>query len=352
MQADEFSVVDGKPAYETFDLGDFALSTGFTLPGAQLAYKTHGTLNAAKDNAIVLPHAYSGDMTFMDAFVGRDRPLNPEKYFIIQPAQLGSGFGSSPSNSAAPYNAGAFPPLAVRDDVRAQHRLVTERFGIDGLELVSGYSMGGQQTYAWAVEYPDMVRRAMPIAATAISPEYNRIYLDVIESCLRDDPAFADGFYEHPGAVHRGLRKHAHVTALMGLTAGVYEQEAWRDLGFGSRADFVQGYLEAYFLPMEPNNLLCQLRKSYDCDTSSGYPDLATALGRITARTIVVAFAGDLFFSPELIAEDAAKITHGEYREIGSVWGHFSMYGLNDPDRRQIDELYADILGAPGAQQA
>jgi homoserine O-acetyltransferase len=46
--------------YEVFDLGDVVLRGGATLRDAKLAYKTHGTLNDDKSNAIVYPTWYSG----------------------------------------------------------------------------------------------------------------------------------------------------------------------------------------------------------------------------------------------------------------------------------------------------
>jgi homoserine O-acetyltransferase/O-succinyltransferase len=87
-------------------------------------------------------------------FVGEGRPLDPSRYFIILPGQFGNGFSSSPSNTPLPDDRGAFPHVTIGDDVRAQHRLVTEQFGINELQLVLGWSMGAEQTYEWAVRYP------------------------------------------------------------------------------------------------------------------------------------------------------------------------------------------------------
>ena len=315
MSVNEYYTEDAQGPYEELELGSLPLSGGTTLPDARLAYRTHGELNAAKDNAILLPHMYSGTLAFMDAYVGAGRPLDPARWFIIQPSQLGSGLGSSPSNTAAPWNGGAFPSLAIADDVSAQHTLVSEHFGIEKLALVSGWSMGGQQTYEWAVRHPEMVARAMPIAATAIVPEHNRLFIDLHTELLTDDPAFENGFYESPHAVHRGLRRHAEAFAMMGVTAKMYREEGWRDLGFASRADFQRGFVEAYFLPMDPNNLLSQAAKwrAGDIGDAAG-GDTAAALSRITARTLAVAFTGDLFFPPEDISADAAQIPNGEFR--------------------------------------
>ena len=92
---------------------------------------------------------------FLDALARQDEAaltrlrVSKEEYTrIIMPGQIGGGFSSSPSNTPPPFNQGAFPPVSIGDDVRAQHRLVTEQFGIEALQLVVGWSMGGMQTYS------------------------------------------------------------------------------------------------------------------------------------------------------------------------------------------------------------
>ncbi len=126
MSSDGYYTEQVHGPHEYLDLGNFELASGFVLPGARLAYKTMGTLSGAKDNAVLLPHMYTGTAAFMQAYVGPGRPLDPDRYFLILPAQFGDGFSSSPSNTPPPFDRGAFPPVAISDDVRAQHRLVTE----------------------------------------------------------------------------------------------------------------------------------------------------------------------------------------------------------------------------------
>jgi homoserine O-acetyltransferase len=339
--------------HEYLELPNFELASGFVLPEARLAYKTMGTLNDAKDNAVLLPHMYSGTAAFMPSFVGAERPLDPDRYFFIIPAQFGDGFSSSPSNTAPPFDRGAFPPVAISDDVRAQHQLVTEHFGISSLALVSGWSMGGQQTLEWAVRYPDAVQRALSFAATARNPDHCMVFCDLHTEALRSDPAFRGGFYERSADVQLGLRRHAQAFALMGPTAAMYRDEVWRELGFTSRDGFVQGFLQAYFLPMDPNNLLCQAAKWRSADVSGNAGgDMEAALGRITAATTLVAFTGDLFFPPEDIKTDADQIPNAKFVETGTVWGHFTMFNLRPEDTAAIDQIYADTLAAKPAPRS
>ena len=78
--------------YSIFEAGDVVLQSGLTYRGARLAYKTHGELNEAKDNVVLFPHMWSGTPKAMEIFIGRDRPLDPGKYFIVLPGQFANGF--------------------------------------------------------------------------------------------------------------------------------------------------------------------------------------------------------------------------------------------------------------------
>ena len=231
--------------------------------------------------------------------------------------------------------------------MRAQHKLVTEHLGISQLALVSGWSMGGQQTLEWAVRYPDAVARAASSAATSRNPDHCTVFCDLHMAALRSDPAFRGGFYDNSAEVHVGLRRHAQAFALMGPTAAMYQDEAWRELGFTSRDGFVQGFVQAYFLPMDPNNLLCQAAKwrSSDVSASAG-GDMDAALGRITSATTLVAFTGDLFFPPKDVKADADQIPGAKFRETGTVWGRFTMFNLREQDTAAIAAIDADVLAA------
>ncbi|MSP68256.1 MAG: alpha/beta fold hydrolase [Alphaproteobacteria bacterium] len=345
MGTNEFygEAIHGKHHY--FDLGNFPLIKGGTLRGAKLAYKTHGTLNARKSNAILFPHMYSGSPMHMEMFVGKGRTLDPAKYFIILPGQLGNGISTSPSNTGAPFNQAAFPQVMIGDDVVAQHRLLTQKFGIKELQLVLGWSMGAQQTYEWAIRFPDMVMRAAPFAGTAKTSDHCKVFLKTLIEALTTDSAFAGGFYREPHAVHRGLRRHANLFALMGACQQLYTEQSWRALGFSSLEDFLAGFWQNWFLPMDPNNLMCMMRKWHDSDVSLHTGgDLKAALGRIKAKTYVIAFANDMFFPVADQKADQKLIRKSEFKVIDTLWAHFAMLCLTEADRKAIDKHLADLL--------
>lgn len=348
MISNEYYTEELHGPHEYFELGDFALTMGETLRGARLAYKTHGRLSPGKDNAILFPHMYSGTPKAMEIFIGPGRPLDSDRYFIILPGQFGNGFSSSPSNQPPPFEMGAFPKIMIGDDVRAQHRLVTEQFGIEELQLVLGWSMGAEQTYEWAVRYPDMVKRAAPFAGTARTTPHDYIFVRMHEDVIKSDPAWNNGFYTEPHAVHVGLRRHAQVWSVMGVCQEFYKREAWREVGFSSLDDFNRGFWENWFLPMDPNNLLCMAWKWRQGDVSRHTGgDLAAALGRIRAKTFVMPFSQDMFFPVQDCAEEQALIANSELRVIDSLWAHFAMFCLTDNERRQIDNHLGDLLAVP-----
>jgi homoserine O-acetyltransferase len=335
--------------YETCDLGDLELEQGGRIRNLTLAYATFGSLSARKDNAILFPSWYSGSNKILEqGYIGPGRALDPEKYFIILVNQIGNGLSSSPHNTKPPFDAARFPSVRVGDDVRAQHRLVTEKLGIEQLALVLGGSMGAQQTYDWAIRFPDRVRRAAPIAGTARSTAHNRLFVETLIEAITGDPAWDGGWYEDARKVHRGLRRHARLFAVSGLTEAFFNRGIWKTLGYSSVDDFVTGFLESHFRSQDPNNLILLASKWRDSDASRiAACDFAAALGRIEARTFVIAIEEDRFFPKEDIAAEQRLVPRGELRTVSSAWGHLALFGLDSSYNDQIDAHLRELLATP-----
>lgn len=329
---------------EIFELGDFPLSTGYTLPAAKLSYKTHGTLGPAKDNAILFPHFLGGAPEMLEGWIGEGRPLDPSRYFIILPGQFGNSVSTSPSNAPPPFERGAFPPVTFADDVIAQHKLVTEQFGIEELQLVLGWSTGGLQTYEWAVRYASMVKRVAAIATAPQPSPWTRLWLKtLIEEPHTSDPAYNGGFYASQAAMQAGLRRQAHGTALTLPPHNFYHDQLWLQLGFASLDDFISRFWEAFWLPQDPNDLICQARKARAADPSGG-GDLDAALGTISAQTLVIAFTGDPMFPPQEGKHDAERIPNARFTQIDSIFGHLATFGLSGDDVKAVDTALRELL--------
>lgn len=335
--------------FETCDIGDLELEEGGKIRNLELAYATFGNLSPRRDNAILFPTWYSGSNKILElAYMGAGRALDPTKYFIILVNQIGNGLSSSPHHAPPPFDAARFPAVRIGDDVRAQYKLVTEKLGINELALVLGGSMGAQQTYEWAVRYPDRVRRAAPIAGTARSTAHNRLLVENFIEAITSDPAFDGGWYGDARRVHRGLRRHARLFGVSGLTESFFNDGAWKALGFSSVDDFVAGFLESHFLSQDPNNLILLASKWKENDASRlARGDLAAALARITARTFVVAIEEDGFFPLENIAAEQKLVPGSELRTVSSAWGHLALFGLDSSYNDQIDAHLKELLSTP-----
>lgn len=335
--------------YAIFELGDVVLQSRQTIRGAQLAYKTYGTLNAAKDNVIVYPTWYSGQHYENEWLIGPGRALDPERYFIIVPNMFGNGLSSSPSNTPTPFNGPRFPQVTAYDNVVQQHRLVTDKFGIERIKLVTGWSMGALQTFHWGALFPDMVERILPFQGSAKCSRHNFVFLEGVKAALQADAAFADGFYTAPP--QRGLRAAARVYAGWGLSQTFYRSEGdLRRLGYASLEDFLVGFWEGWLLAKDANNLLAMLWTWQNGDISNNPlygGDYAKALGAIKAKAIVMPASTDLYFPPEDSAIEVSHMPNAELRIVETDWGHFAGGpGTSPDDIAVLDAALKELLAA------
>jgi len=335
--------------HEIYALGDVVLQRGATLRDARLAYKTFGTLNARKDNAIVYPTWYSGQHVDNEWLIGPGMALDPAKYFIIIPNMFGNGLSSSPSNTPEPYNKARFPQVTACDNVRAQHRLVTEKFGIEKLPLVTGWSMGALQTFHWGALYPDMVERIAPFCGSAKCSRHNFVFLEGVKAALTADAAWNNGWYEHKP--EKGLRAMARVYAGWGFSQAFYRQQLdLKTLGFSSLEDFLVQFWEGFFLPKDANNLLAMLWTWQNGDISDNElyrGDFRKALSAIKAKAYVMPGRTDLYFPPEDSEFEVANMPNATFIAFESIWGHFAGGpGTSVEDVRFLDGKLKELLAS------
>lgn len=333
--------------YEIQDIGDLKLEEGETLRNCQLAYRTFGNLNAARDNMILVTTWFSGTGKVMaDVYVGIEHAIDPSKYFVVVVDQIGGGLSSSPHNTPAPQNMANFPKIRIGDDVNAQHQLVTKKFGVEKLALVVGGSMGGQQVYEWAVRYPDMVKRAAAIAATAQNTFHDFLFTETLVEALTSDPALKGGMYQHGEDVRDGLSRVAKLFAVMGWSTEFYEKKHWSSvLGMASERDFINDVMRAYFAPMDPNNLLSEAWKWQRGDVARlAGGDLKAALSRIKAKVFTLPISHDMVFPPRDCEAEQKMIPGGELRLINSIEGHMALNGFEPNYMMQVDKHLTELL--------
>jgi homoserine O-acetyltransferase len=339
--------------YETFPLGNVVLQSGATLRGAQLAYKTFGTLSPKKDNVIVYPTWYSAQHQDNEWLIGEGMALDPRKYFIVIPNMLGNGLSSSPSNTPPPYDKARFPKITVYDQVVQQHKLITEKFGVERLKLVTGWSMGAAQSFQWAASYPDMVERILPFQGAARCSRHNFVFLEGVKAALTADAFFLDGWYEKPPT--KGLRAMARVYAGWGFSQTFYRQKLdIKALGYSSLEDFLIGFWEGFFLPKDANNLLALLWGWQNADIS-GDPkyggDFEKALGAIKAKAIVMPASTDLYFPPEDSVYEVEHMPNAKLQVVQTVWGHFAggsaaCVGVSPDDIKVLNGALLELLAS------
>jgi len=332
--------------YEIVSVGRLDLEEGGTIPDCRLAFTTWGELNAAKDNAVLITTWYSGShQIWRDVYVGEGHALDPSRYFIVCIDQIGSGLSTSPHNAPDEIAMSKFPQVRIGDDVVAQERLLREHFGIETLQLVVGGSMGAQQTYEWAVRFPEKVLRAAPIAGTAQNTPHDFLYTKALNEAIMSDPGWNGGEYASNADVVTGLTRHAGIWAVMGFSTEFWKQEVWRALEFESKEAFLAGFLEPYFTAMDPNDLLCMAWKWQRGDVARHTGgDLEAALARITAKTFVIPIDEDMFFPVRDCRAEQEMVKGSELRVVQDVLGHLGLFGVAPTYMPQIDQHLSELL--------
>ena len=330
---DEFSALtDVVHSHVTFDDG-IVLDCGVTLPSHTVAFRTYGTLNSERSNAVLACHALTGDQYvaepspvtgkpgWWDQVVGPGRPVDTDRFFVISVNVLGGCMGSTGARSLKSDGSGEvwgtdFPPVTIRDMVRAQKRLI-EHLGIERLFAIIGGSMGGMQALQWVASYPDAVFAALPIATAAYHSAQNIAFNEVGRQAIFADPNWNNGQYWRDGRIPaRGLavaRMCAHITYLSeeALTRkfGRRLQSAQKDAGevlnlFGEMFE-VESYLRhqgsTFVQRFDANAYLTITRACDYFDLAADYGgDLANAFRGTRTRFLLASFTSDwLYPTPE-----------------------------------------------------
>lgn len=334
------------------------LQRGGSLSPVTVAYETWGTLNAARDNAILITHALTGNAHAHDAahpddqkaawwnpLIGPGRPFDTSRYFVICSNVLGGCYGSTgPSSldprSARPYGM-RFPVVTIRDMVRAQ-RLLIDALGVRRLALVAGGSIGGQQALEWAVTYPELVDNVAVVAATAALTAQAVAFSEVERQAIMNDPRWQGGDYAPGEGPDAGL-SIARMLAMI-----TYQSEEAMELRFnrqlsrqtpahspahaadlGNRFD-VENYLyyqgNALARRFDANSYLYISRAMDLYDVSEGYPSLEAALRHIRAKALFVGIRSDFLFPAARVRWLAEQVqaVGGDalYTELDSPHGH------------------------------
>ena len=331
--------------HSSYELVDFELQSGVVLPGLQLAYKTYGQLNTAADNVVLLPTFYTGSHGRNEGFFGAGRAIDPARHFIVSVNLFGNGISSSPSNTSAPFDGPRFPSITLYDNIRAQHRLLTQGLGVNSLALVTGWSMAGCQSFQRAAQHPDFVRAILPLCASAKTSEHNIVFLEGVKAALQADAVYNNGDYSSPPV--KGLKAFGRVYAGWAFSQTFYREQMYRLKGFDSAEALLQDW-EKDHLDWDANDLLCKLETWQRGDISANHlydNNFHAALKAIRAKTIVIACDNDLYFRPEDNQLEIEHIAGGELRVFQSPWGHCVASPGNSPEfAAYLDRSITELL--------
>jgi homoserine O-acetyltransferase len=304
----------------TFDLGDITLQSGELMRGATLAWKSYGTLNPARDNVILYPCSYGAKHTDMEWLIGPDKILDPSRFFIVIPNMFSNGLSSGAGNTPD------YPRLVTQwDNVTAQRRLLAERWGIERLHAVYGFSMGGQQAYHWAAMFPEAVERAIVVCSSARTAVHNRVFISGLLRTFEAAPEHV-GHGRFSKAPEATLRAIGHIYAGWALSQDFYRAGLHMSaLGAPDLETFLKTDWENSFLKRDAANAYAQLITWLHSDIGANAlygGDLPKALAAIKAKVLLLPGETDLYFR---VADNALEIEHlarAELRPIPSIWGH------------------------------
>ena len=334
---------------KSVEIGGLRLETGGALPQVRVAYETWGTLNAARDNAVLVEHALTGDSHvsgvagaghptpgWWHGLIGPGRPLDTDRWFVLASNVLGGCQGTTGPSSQAPDGrpwGSRFPFVTIRDQVATEAALA-DQLGIPSWAAVLGGSMGGMRALEWAVTYPDRVRRCIVLACAAYTSAEQIAWCQPQLLAIRHDANFADGdYYDHPEGPDLGLglaRRIAHVTYRSELELdarfGREAQGEEEPLGGGGRYS-VESYLDRHAeklaVRFDANSYVVLTESMNSHDIGRGRGGVEAALERVTADLVVVGVDSDRLYPLRLSHEIArAAASSDPAHIISSEHGH------------------------------
>jgi homoserine O-acetyltransferase/O-succinyltransferase len=319
----------------TFD--QLELDCGVTLAPVEVAYETYGTLNAARSNAILIEHAFSGDAHaageggWWNNMIGPGKGFDTDRCFVICANVLGGCRGTTGPSSINPDTgcpwAMSFPAISIADMVRLQKKLI-DHLGIERLLAVAGGSMGGMQALEWAVTYPDHVLAALPIATTARHSAQQIAFNEVGRQAIMADPDWNEGNYYGHRPPARGLSVARMVGHITYMSDESMRQKFGRRLRAPDQFE-VESYLHyrgSQFVDRFDANSYIYITRAMDSYDLTQRGSLASLFESIRTRFLVISFTSDWLYpsyqSLEIVSALRSRNCDVAYCNLLSNYGH------------------------------
>ena len=321
----------------TFDR--LELDSGITLAPVEVAYETYGELNAARSNAVMVTHAFSGDAHaageggWWSTMIGPGKAFDTDKYFVICSNVLGgcrgtTGPGSINPETGCPW-AMSFPQVTIADMVRLQKMLI-DHLGIDRLLTVSGGSMGGMQALEWAATHPDRVASAIPIATTARHSAQQIAFNEVGRQAIMADPDWNGGNYYGSRLPGRGLAVARMVGHITYMSDESMREKFGRKLRTPDQFE-VESYLKyrGYkFVDRFDANSYIYITRAMDTFDLTQRAALQTLFELNKARFLLISFTSDWLYPPyqslEIVKALRGRNCDVAYCNLDARYGHDS----------------------------
>lgn len=303
------------PPLHYAELGTCSLESGKAIEHCRVGYRVFGTLDAAKDNAVLFPVWFTGRSGDVGALIGPGPGhfVDTQKYFVIVVDPFGDGISSSPSNSTAQHGV-HFPQFTIRDMVRAEERVVRETLHLDHLHAVVGQSMGAFQTFEWGIDAPTMMDALVPIAGTPQVTSYDMLLWSMEKEAIESDPAYKHGLYTKVPDLHLVSAIHQ-----MNLSTPQFRVD------HTTREGFAQWYASLggeWNNNLDPNNYLWQLNAVLSQDISHN-GNLYAAAPKIKAHMLIINGRQDHMVNP-IPALAFARLTHSQTVVLEGNCGHMA----------------------------
>jgi homoserine O-acetyltransferase len=341
-----------EPVQHEFVIKNFKTESGVVLPEAKIVYGTYGSLNAAGDNAVLLPSHYMANMRGYGWLIGpggmaQGKALDSTKLFLITSEEFGNGRSSSPSNTPEPFHGPRFPVMTIRDNVKAVHQMLVEQLGVKHLRAVIGFSMGAQQAFQWAVSYPNFMDRIVATSGTAKTYGHGIARDEGQIAAITADENFKGGDYTEEPA--KGISAFGMVWAAWLYSPEWWREELWKsDDKPGTTLAQVLDHFRNGFIPgADANNLILQMRtwESNDVGTTPGFGgDEKKALASIKVPVLYMPSATDQYFPVTDAQYESKYIPKVTLLPIPSLWGHPAGAGASPADLKFLNDHIAAFM--------
>jgi homoserine O-acetyltransferase len=307
-------LAQSKPDRQQFSsIGDLKLESGSVIRDCRIGYRAYGHLNAAKTNGVLFPSWYGGTTKDIANAIAPWKAVDTTRYYLILVDALGNGVSMSPSNSTQQHGAD-FPAFSITDMVESQHQMLTKNMGINHLRAVMGISLGGIQTFQWAVSYPDFMDVLIPVVGSPQPSSYDLLLYNTYVKAIEADSAFNHGHYK----VNPAIPVARMILALSGTTPAFVIKTIPRQ--------GVAPFLEQAETPkaQDWNDLYYQVKAAIGQDIAKTFNgSLKDAAAHIKAKMLIVSSKQDHLVNPTPAIE-FSKLLPAKLIVLDSEAGHLA----------------------------